>query len=427
MKAAAASLLTSSLLLSKSGSDRATAYSLSNRIIRHGGKVFASWLDAAAQSGGKTHIQLATVDPQTSQVERTMLLGEAADNHCGAALALDRQGHLHCMLGAHGESFYYRHSTTPNNADHWSQPSEVPGKNTYPSLIVDHEGTLHLAYREYGEHWTLKYRRKKPGHPWEEALSMAISPTKGYNHFMQSLSVGPDGTLHLFFQFHYAESGNGADCETRMGVYLHSHDGGTSWLNENTPTVLPLTIESTQPFISYPGGKWRIANHVVDSEGRPWIFISLPEHPSSGLFRRGVHGWERVDTGKDFSRLNFQGPMGREVSLSRSNDGVIHIVAATRPDHQSSAWFDPAHELFHLRISEQGDPLSCRRLTQPDSGGAQWLPSLENWDWTRSESNPIDCPWLLFTRGRNLGGIGGDNANTLQTEVYLTPLDNSPL
>lgn len=410
------------LLLSTAGSDRATAYSLSNRIIRHQGRIFASWLDAASKIGENARIQLAVIDQNSSRIERIMQLGEAVDNHCGAALAMDQQGCLHAMLGAHGGSFLHRSSTSPEDAIRWSDPTEVSGQNTYPSLVTDHHGTLHLAYREYGDRWTLRYRRKKAGQAWEEPRSMAISPTKGYNHFMQSLSVGPDGTLHLFFQFHYAESGDGADCETRMGVYLCSHDGGTTWLNEDITSDLPITIGSARPFISYPGGKWRIANHVVDSEGRPWVFVSLPEQPSGGLFRRSRGSWERLDTGEEFSRLNFQGPMGREVSLSRGRDGVIHLVAATRPDGQSSAWFDPSHELFHLRISEQESTLSFRRLTKPDPEGAQWLPSLENWDWTRPEIEHIDSPWLMFTRGRNLGGIGGNNMNTLQTEVYLMSL-----
>ena len=421
---AASSLLPTPLLLSTAGSDRATAYSLSNRLVRLGGKIFASWLDAALHPGGKTRIQLAVVDQSSSQLDQVMLLGEASDNHCGAALALDQHHCLHAILGAHGEDFLHRYSTDPQDATQWSHPLRVGGLNTYPTLIADHQGTLHLAYRECGDRWTLKYRRKKTGAPWEDAQTMAISPTEGYNHFMQSLSVGPDGALHLFFQFHYAENGSNADCETRMAVYLRSHDGGTSWINEDAPSPLPITIDSARPFISYPGGKWRIANHVTDSEGRPWIFVSLPDHPSGGVFRRSAKSWERIDPGEEFSRLNFQGPMGREVSLSRSSDGVIHLVAATRPDEQPSAWFDPAHELFHLRMSESGEPLSLRRLTRPDPTGAQWLPALENWDWTRVESERIDHPWLLFTRGRNLGGIGGDNKNTLQTEVYLMPLAN---
>ena len=37
-------------------------------------------------------------------------------------------------------------------------------------------------------------------------MSIAISPTPGYNHYMQSLTVGPTGTLHLVFQFHFAET-----------------------------------------------------------------------------------------------------------------------------------------------------------------------------------------------------------------------------
>ncbi len=409
------------VLLSQCGSDRATAYSLSNKIVRHEGRILATWLDAASDPGGRTKIQLAIANGNTGIIENIVSLGEAVDNHCGAVLAMDHEDRLHMIIGAHGGSFFHRYSA-PGDFSSWSAPVEIPGENTYPTLACDPEGTLHLVYREYGERWALQYRRCRTGEGWGTPWTIALSPTEGYNNFMQSLSVGPDGTLHLFFQFHFTTNGNSADCETRMAAYLRSRDGGDTWTNEGQLCQLPLTLESTRSFISFPGGKWRLANHVVDSQGQPWVFVSLPEEPSAGLFRRAEGGWQRVDVGLEFSKLSFCGPMGREVSLSRSRDGTIHLVAATRPDGVVSSWYDPQHELFHLRLNEQGQILSMVRLTQPNPDGAQWLPAVENWDWVRADDAFVDAPWLLYTCGQNRGGIGGDNANTLQTEVYLRPL-----
>lgn len=443
----------STLLLSTQGSDRASAYTLSNKVVRLGGKIYATWLDAAPEKGGRTRLQLAVINAATHTVERTMFMGEACDNHCGAALAFDHEQRLHMIIGAHGGTFYHRSSATPEDLESWSQAEPVGdytvddqspafgGYNTYPTLVADSRGTLHLLYRENSEPWTLQYRSKTPGRDWSAAITVAISPMPGYNNYMQSLSVGPDDALHLFFQLHFTETGNSADCETRKAVYLCSRDGGTTWLNEDAPCVLPLTLDSARSFLSYPGEKWRIANHVVDAEGCPWIFASLPSGASSegysqahgGLFRRrgaetsSTGRWERIETGPEFAKLNFHGPMGREVSLSRGTDGVIHIVAATRPDDVSTRWFDPAHELFHLRLSAKGTPLSLNRLTRPSARGAQWLPALENWAWARPESEHIDSPWLLYTHGNNLGGIGGDNNSLLQTDVHLINLGASPV
>ena len=413
-------------LLSSAGSDRATAYNIGNKLVRHDGKLFAGWLDAPAIAGGPTRVQLGIFDLCTGRLERTELLGDAVDNHCGPALALDPGTRLHAMLGAHGGSLRHRWSDQPSATGSWSTPLGLGPEDTYPSLITDAAGTLHLAHREYGEHWQLWYRRKPVGRDWEPPRPLAVSPVPGYNHFMQSLSVGPGGALHLLFQFHYGAPNEPADQKGKYAVHLRSDDGGDTWSNEGRSCEFPLTIETIRPFCHRPGGGIRLSNHVVDSLDRPWIFLCLPDRPGGALMRRDASGWTSIDLATSLDQLNFTGGHGREVSLSRSPDGRIHLVAATTPDSGPSAWFDPRHELFHLVLTEDGKTVSFRKITETDPAGAQWLPALENWDWTRATTCCADGPWLMFTRGLNLGGIGGNNANSMQTEVHLLHLESSP-
>ena len=60
------------------------------------------------------------------------------------------------------------------------------------------------------------------------------------------------------------------------------------------------------------------------------------------------------------------------------------------------------------------------QLTETDNAAANWLPALEQWDWTRPDQKFDNGHWMMYTRGLNAGGIGGDNKSALKTEIYLT-------
>ncbi len=407
--------------LSTHGSDRATAYNMSNKIVRYGDDLLVIWLEAPLAPGGAARVVLGICDGRTGTLRRAILVGEGIDNHCGAALALDADGHVHAVTGAHHGPFLYRWSDRPGDPDGWSDPLTLGLADTYPSLVVDGEGTLHLAHRERGERWQLWYRRKRKGGVWEAPIALAVSPTPGYNHFMQSIAVGPGGTLHLTFQYHYADSGRAEDCEGRMAGYLRSEDGGGTWFNEGRRCDdLPLTVDSLRPICRYPDGGVRIGNHVVDGSDQPWLFSSLPDTPGGALWHRTDAGWERQDMAAGWPNLNFEG--GRATSLSRDDGGRLHLVVATAPGGRATRWFDPSLELHHLAMDAAGVPVSLTQLTEGDPSVARWLPALEQWDWTRAGSCCADGLWMAYTSGLNAGGIWGNNRNVLETEVYLSKL-----
>lgn len=408
--------------LSTSGSDRATGYNISSKLVRQGNTLYAGWLDAPLEPGQPSRILLGVCDVTTGELQKTVQLGEGIDNHCGPALALDGNGRLHAVIGAHHGPFLYRWSDDPADEAAWSESEPLGPADTYPSLVVDAAGTLHLAHREKAERWQLWYRRKQPGRPWETPRSLAVSPTPGYNHFMQSLTIDASGTLHLTFQFHYAESGRAEDCTGRAACYLRSDDGGDTWVNEDTPcSQLPLTIETAQPICRYPEGGLRIGNHVIDGSGRPWLFASLPDAPSGVLWHRIDAGWEAIDLSAALDDgLDTRG--GRATSLTRDDRGHMHLVLAANPDKLETTWYDPSLELFHLTLDVAGQPLSLEQITETDASVAQWLPACEQWDWTRVDECCAGGLWMAYTRGLNAGGIWGNNRNALATEVRLMRL-----
>ncbi len=412
------------ILISSDGSDRATGYNMSSKLIRTSDALYVSWLDAPSEPGDTAKIRLGTHDSNTGELRSIQTLGEGIDNHCGAALAMDRDDRMHAIIGHHHGPFLYRWSDSPADPGSWCEPVPLGPYDTYPSLTIDDEGTLHLAQREKADRWQLWYRRKRQGQDWETPVAIAISPTPGYNHYMMSLTIGPSGVLHLTFQFHFTESGNAAECRGRAAVYLRSLDGGDTWYDDaDEIAVLPVTLESMKAIRYVPDGgddrhAVRVANHIVDAQERVWFFAQIQDAEGGIIYRRDASGWREFDLGAMTGGLNLEG--GRSSSLSQDPDGRIHLTFGTSGDGSRTAWFDPSLEIFHVSFDQNGKDHHCARLTGPDARAANWLPALEQWDWNRKEVCCCDGHWLTYTRGLNAGGISGNNKSALKTEAYLT-------
>ncbi|MEM7028433.1 MAG: hypothetical protein AAF629_02485, partial [Chloroflexota bacterium] len=256
----------------------------------------------------------------------------------------------------------------------------------------------------------------------EDDVDAAVSPTLGYNHFMQSVAVGPSGSIHIIFQFWYAESGQAIDCKGYAAIHLQSDDGGNRWFNEGRHcNNLPLTINTMRPLTHQPNGGIRVGNLLIDSQNQP-VFYAADGEISAGLlwYRRNSH-WDAIDMAIAFHTLpqGLNSLGGRSTSLSRDGEGNLYFAIAADPTGQKTPWYHPSLELFTVKIAPNGSPLDFTQQSQTDADVAHWLPAWEQWDWTRPTISCQDGPWLLYTQGLNQGGIGGNNANTLQTKVLL--------
>lgn len=408
--------------LSQNGSDRATAYNISNKIVRRGAQLFVGWLDAPAEIGGAVRIRLSVCDGASGDPVDTFTLGQGIDNHCGPALVMDNNRRLHALIGAHHGNFLYRWSDTPEDEDSWSEPEPVGPLHSYPALAADTEGTLHVAYREKGERWQLHYTRKRPGEPWDEPTVIAVSPTPGYNHFMHGLTLGPTGNLHLTFQFHYSESGEARACKGKAAGYVVSPDGGDTWLHEDESVTLPLTTQNVRPFVSYleqPHASLRIAPHTVDSHDRLWLFCAMEDNGQ--LWRRDPAGWDAIDLKAILPDLDLS--IGKSSAISCDPYDNIHLLIATDPTAEAAGWYDPSLELFHLVFNSEGALTSRRQLTQTDPDHARWLPAIEHCDWLQPGVVGENGFWCLYTSGLNAGLMSqGDYNDILRNDVLLTRL-----
>ncbi len=415
------------MLLSAAGSDRGTGYDLSNKLIRRGPDLCLGWLNAPQAAGGPARVMLGVADVATGALQGTRCLATGTDNHCGPALALEPSGRLHFMSGAHHGDFLHRwtDAADPLDPDSWSAPVAVGPRASYPSLICDPAGTLHLAYRSSHPHrWQLLYRQKPPGADWSAPVPLAESPTSGYCHFMQSLAADTWGRLHLLCQFHYSETGHAADCLTYAAIHLRSRDGGHTWVNaREEPLVAPVTMETAVPFCHVPQGGMRLNSLALDAVGTPWVYVVHPQYPSGLLYALDRAHPAGMPPGPALEAFDLRG--GRSLAMAFDAQGDLHLLFAQKPDGQATAWFDPGQELHHARLRPgAGDAMApAQRLTGPDPTAAHWLPVLE-WSYpVPAGAEPGDILWYMWTQGLNQGGIGGNNANALRTRIWLSGLN----
>ena len=412
------------IILSTEGSDRATAYNISSKLIRRGDELIVGWLDSPRAKGEPVRIQLGICDGSTGELKYVVPLGGGVDNHCGPTLALDAGDRLHALVGAHHGDFLYRYSDDPSDEASWSSPEPIGPHHSYPAFVIDSDGTFHLAYRERGDRWQLQYTRRRPGSDWESPTVIAESPTPGYNHFMHSLTIGPTGRLHLTFQFHFSESGINLDCLSKGMAHVCSDDGGYSWSNEGAPCDLPLTIHTTNWIASCFDDKaasLRTGTHVVDRTDRVWLFASLPDPGRGVILHQTDSGWSEIDLAKELPDLDLS--IGKSTAISYDADDRIHLLVATDPKAENPGWYHPTNELFHIAFNLDGKILSCSQLSETDPDRANWLPAIEQWNWCRPGSVGKDGHWYAYTSGIAAGMLNDPNYNdTLRTDVLLRRL-----
>ncbi len=405
--------MTPSTVLTDKGSDRATSYNMSAKIIRRNNYLFVTWLQSPPASGESQEIILGLCHPLSGELLNSFPLGGGIDNHCGAALALTPDNDLHMMIGAHHGTFAHRFSSDPEDPDSWSEPVPVGQKSSYPSMITDKYGNLHLILREEGPYWQLLYLRKLYGQPWETPKILYQNPYTNYTHYMQSISVAPDGNLLLTFQVFYTTDDNINHLRGHGFVCLESPDSGDSWFNQEKPWI-PNKSHTQKPQYVKEGLDITIGNHCIAADGSAWIHSRDPDSPNGILWSKKENQWNPIDLSHAFGPEHF---IAQGTTPSADASGKIHLIVCSRPDGKTCIWDDPEMELFHLIFDQNGKFLGKCQVTQTSTKEAHWQPLLEKTNWAAPVSSQGGL-WLLHTEGNRGPGL----KSTQATRVVLTRL-----
>lgn len=422
------------LRLSTAGGDRATGYVMSNKVVRRNGHLMCTWLDVERQN------RWALVDLANGEIVRTGTVGERQrDNHCGVALATDTDGTLHALVGAHhGRFVHYR---WPPDKPDWEPVEDgraVGESATYPSLVCDGHGTLHVVYRREtnGRDAHLVYCRRPKQGPWSGPRLLVRSAVSEHSWLTNAIEVGPSGRLHAVFSNTLPVPGQGADARYYGASHVYSDDAGETWrqFGDTAPLVLPADAGRLQriegpcmapkrieahyggergPLNSYYH-KMVLSNPVVDERGHPWAIIhnllagdaQLCRHEESGVWG-GTPLAEPVRTLLPGYQIRHCG------QLSRHRDGTIEAVLMVSPEAEVG-WGAKGTALVRLEFDAAGRVIRQSLVRPPERDLPHWMPSLERWCWHA----PVDRPALLYTRGLNAGGYS-NNINSVKTEVWV--------
>ncbi len=391
--------------LSSSGSTRATAYSMSNKIVTVGGRTYVTWLDT------KAVIRLQSFDRKTGSPSAALRLGQGVDNHAGPAMTVDVAGNLHVVFGPHHGPFQYRCTTRPGDMASWSPVTTVGEKCTYPSLVCAPDGTLHLTCRGGGAPFKLHYYRKPPGGDWIGPVTLADADVpNGYTQFGNPLAVAPDGTLHLAFHFYDLHPAAG-----KAAGYMRSSDGGKTWTDSRgKPLALPVTPKTAELVASGADLDVRVGNIALDRRGRPWfLVIHLRRKPQDAvLWHHDGKAWRETPLNAWVCRTVCPHAQCTGGTLSFGTDGRLFValgIVAGKP-----GWGAPAGEIALLVSADGGQTFTGQMISPPDAKTPNWLASLER----STGHNAVDVPWLMYTHGHPGKGCTPKD----KTEVRLVAL-----
>ena len=409
-------------LLSDEGSGRATAYIESPKIITFEGKTHIGWLDTPTDG---FRVRVRTFDHATETWSDAVDLGDAASNHGGPAMVVDREGYLHVIYFSHHNPFRYRCTVRPNDTSEWTEFVEVGQDLTYPALVVAADGTLIMtARRSYDERpWELEMWTKKPGETWTYQRSLLRSRFNDYTQFAASLVWGPDHkTLHLGARI-YEAPGDDAMVSITTAGYLASDDGGVTWRKaDGEPVEVPATVETWDAFAegkTVHGRVLNIGSMAVDPDGAPLLVYGSEVGRSAQSYLvqpNGEGGWDHL-------LLNtFLPPEFRDWDLfmhggisvgANGQPVIVGTVMHLQPGMH--AWGELTTEIVKFRSQDGGETFTADIIDLPDANSPRWMPNIER---PTGFNEVPDEPSFIYT-----DGVRGDGLqDILNNHVYwITP------
>jgi len=397
--------------LAKDGCDRATAYHMSNKIVRREGELFVTWLDSSYRN------VVAAVDPAGGAVQRTVVVGQGFDNHCGAAMALTPDGVLHVVNGSHHRGFVYRCSDDPAASESWSPPEAVGCRPTYPSLVSDLKGDLHLTHRYspmYGGRWGTAWCKKEGRAPWRHAILLAEAPAPGYTYPTNALAAAPDGTVHLIIEWLKTYRDNIEPAHSMAVSHFETADG-VHWSYSDGREVksMPIGIEDADPILFRGRANLRPGNVAVLPDGRPCVSIW---DRAAGVMLLAVRAadrtWKLTDLSPAIESLcpgtYFNGLP--QIAVTPSAELIVVLSRA-----ENAEWGHVTTQLHVFRIApDSGGILGHEPIEKTNPDEPDWLPSIEKEILGQYRSDPC----LTYTTGRRGQGC----INDAQCEVKLVQL-----
>jgi hypothetical protein len=440
------------------GSDRGSGYWMSNSILRHCDKLFATWqsYDPNAGAGNqKYQVWVATNQLGTSVWSAPVALSfpstmsQPMDNHGVGTIIADKYGFLHVFYGPHyNDPLLEAVSQNPWDASAFLPAKTVPPVNvssdpwpemTTPSVARDGAGTLHLLHvgRKGGSgNEPLVYRRGTPGvsgqTSWQPPVELArtLHPhTSIYSATIAVSRTGGTDSLHVAFQLWpdptVTNSFTGTSAATRW-AYLRSNDGGNTWRNGQGAVMSTPVNPGSPAFVEKnPVMDVRVCNIAIDPNGDPWISVFYLPNPVVHTIPFDTRLWHL--SGGQWSSISLRAALAAAGLTSRvafatitfDAQGVLYVAAELfdRGDTSAganSAWYGKSKEVAVLMSTDLGQTFQIYPVSPVDPTRPHWLANIER----PTTSDPIPVPALLYTDG----GFVPQGSGGPPTDIVFVPL-----
>lgn len=393
------------MLLSRHGSGRATAYCEANKIVTFKHKTHVAWLDSVAEG---FRVRIRTLDRRSNQWSPTFTIGAAFDNHGGPALTVDSRGFLHVVYYPHHHPFRYRRSKRPNDASEWEEEIRFGEKLTYPTLVCGPDDTLYLTARRSRENhpWFVERWTKSVGAEWRGPQAILRSTSRGYSHFQEALAWSPDQqTLHLSCRIHQ----DGGASETV--AYMRSDDFGKTWRCRDGSIIELPAMAATMDVVAVGGRSKGQLSHkcgsiAVDPDGIPHILYSAGGNSTAEMLIAAPEGrdaWKRTRLAGHVARQWPGWRIGPAAAVVFDKQGTMFITATLSRENES--------DIVLLESRDAGQTFSLERPGISLPRDRKWWPNLER---PTGHNVIAERPGVLFAAGIR----GQGNKDVLSNDVY---------
>ena len=399
-----------SIPLATDGCDRCTAYHQANKIVRTDDGLWVTWLDA------QYRCVVAEVAPDGG-VRGVVPVSQGFDNHCGGAVTRTPDGVLHFVSGSHHRGFVYRYSATPMKPESWSLPQGIGFIPTYPSLVHDLTGTLHLAHRRGAPDaftpWGINYAIKPAGELWTKSSSIVRMPAPGYSYPTNALVAAPDGTVHLLMEWYKTWPDNVYPAHAVALTHLERSPDGV-WRHTDGREVkqFAVTLEDTTLLLPRAAGNLRPGNIALLPDGRP-CFCAWDQDSGQTILaiRQPDRAWTFVDIGAQVAAADPDGKFNGQPQIVANASGEI-VIACSRA--ASLEWGHPSSRIAVAVFDAAGRMLRFDAIEKAAPDTPDWLPNVE-------KPAPGVFPksfHMVFQRGRRGEGC----INAAQCAVMLASI-----
>ncbi len=406
------------LLLSKTGSNRGTAYPNANKIVRVGHTLYCTFLD---YKNGVYNIIVAEVDLQGKNPTAVFKIGESSSNHGGATLLVDHKKRLHVLYGCHATALKYRVSNVPLSLTSWTKERVFNGQYTYPSAVVLPNNDILVALRQgnrslrfYRQPASLDILTLRDGAILNSSTvfisnKQADSLFDRYASYSQQLLIDKKGTVHLVFLIHERPKNNplhdpvGDASGFGYGlVYVKSRDNGKTWeQDDGNPLSLPanmntITLLAGVKQVMQARYYYQECSAILSSDTQIpvigyTVFDIKKKQWQSYILRKPKTGWERNVIGYDFYTVNVVAATDKNtIILAEKCDASTQLLPI-------ASWQTPHKNLVLLQLENHRSMV--RYYPVSSSIGSQcpnWLSAVEKNISTDSLSKPY---FALYTSG----------------------------